>query len=236
MGFTTPDNIPFPDPGSTLTPLETHFAAVAQGAQDAISALRGSTTPPAASEAQRNAIYPTPVQGNAVFRTDRGYVERYYSEYSSGGNPGGRTPADWYPDGTATLPDPIRSMGITGGSTIITATAWAVIPSLSPITLVLPAPAWVDLRLGSWLGASTGNVRAGISVSGATTITEDESGQWGNVMYAQDLNGPASGAWIGKARLLNAGTNIITARAYKAATGTCVANYPILEAFPLRWA
>lgn len=97
MGLTSPDSIPYPEEDNAFAPLAPHFAAVAEGAQTAINNLRASASPPAGSVSGRNAIYPTPVQGNAVFRTDKGYEERFYAEYSAGGNPGGATPAGWYP-------------------------------------------------------------------------------------------------------------------------------------------
>lgn len=96
MGVTLPDNIPFPDPGTSLTPLETHFAAVAEGAQAMGNAIRGATSPSVPSQAARTNLYPTPVQGNSVYRLDLGVTERYFSEYSATGNPGGATPAGWY--------------------------------------------------------------------------------------------------------------------------------------------
>lgn len=97
MGTTAPDNIPFPDAGNAVPPLETHFAALAQGAQDGINSVRASATPSVPSEAARNTLYPSPVQSNSVWRSDRGYEERYFSEYNASANPGGATPAGWYP-------------------------------------------------------------------------------------------------------------------------------------------
>lgn len=49
-----------------------------------------------ASAAARNALYPTPIQGQSVFRTDLGYQETYYGLYNSSTNPGGRATAGWY--------------------------------------------------------------------------------------------------------------------------------------------
>ena len=51
-----------------------------------------------ADAAARNALYPSPVQGNAVFRSDLGYEEVYYAAHNATTNPGGRTPAGWYPN------------------------------------------------------------------------------------------------------------------------------------------
>ena len=49
-----------------------------------------------ADAAARNVLFPSPVQGNAVFRNDLGYEETYYGLYNVSTNPGGKTPAGWY--------------------------------------------------------------------------------------------------------------------------------------------
>jgi len=46
-----------------------------------------------ASQAARNSLFPTPVQGDAVWRTDTGIEQRYYTAYNSKTNPGGKTPS-----------------------------------------------------------------------------------------------------------------------------------------------
>jgi hypothetical protein len=47
--------------------------------------------------AGRTAAYPSPVQGNTVFRTDLGYMERYYTAYDATTNPSGTTgTVGWY--------------------------------------------------------------------------------------------------------------------------------------------
>jgi hypothetical protein len=51
-----------------------------------------------ASAAARNALFPSPVQGNSVFRNDLGYIERYYGLYNISTNPGGLSVAGWYRD------------------------------------------------------------------------------------------------------------------------------------------
>lgn len=50
-----------------------------------------------ASASARDALYPTPAQGQSVFRSDTGWVETYYGLYNASTNPGGATPAGWYP-------------------------------------------------------------------------------------------------------------------------------------------
>lgn len=55
-----------------------------------------SATIKVASATERDTKFPSPVQGNSVFRNDLGYVQTYYALYNVSTNPGGRTPAGWY--------------------------------------------------------------------------------------------------------------------------------------------
>jgi len=52
-----------------------------------------------ADAAARDVLYPSPVQGNAVFRNDLGVEETYYGLYNASTNPGGRDTAGWYSAG-----------------------------------------------------------------------------------------------------------------------------------------
>ena len=49
-----------------------------------------------ANAAARDALYPSPVQGNRVFLSDLGIEQTYYGLYNAGTNPGGRPAAGWY--------------------------------------------------------------------------------------------------------------------------------------------
>lgn len=49
-----------------------------------------------ASQAERDAQYPTPAQGMSVYRTDLGVTQRYYGLFNVSTNPGGRDTAGWY--------------------------------------------------------------------------------------------------------------------------------------------
>lgn len=49
-----------------------------------------------ASDAARDALYPVPVQGNSVFRSDLGNRQTYFALYNSSTNPGGKPAAGWY--------------------------------------------------------------------------------------------------------------------------------------------
>jgi hypothetical protein len=55
-----------------------------------------SGVPIVGNEAGRNSLYPTPAQGNSVFRNDLGTTETYYGLHNASTNPGGRAVAGWY--------------------------------------------------------------------------------------------------------------------------------------------
>lgn len=90
-------NIWTPSGSTDLTPLQTPFATLAQSVDDALVAQDGTIPSAAVADvAARLAKYPSPVQGNRVWRNDLGYEETYYSTYNLTTNPGGRSPAGWY--------------------------------------------------------------------------------------------------------------------------------------------
>lgn len=98
---TTPNYaIPYPDGSTAFTPLQQKFADIALGVDSALTTGIGGSPRLANSDAERNGIYPTPVQGNTVNRPDKGYTERYFGTFNPTTNPGGANPAGWYPDST----------------------------------------------------------------------------------------------------------------------------------------
>lgn len=52
-------------------------------------------------EWERNRAFPSAVQGDRVYRKDRGWEEAYFGLYNATSNRGGATPAGWYPVGGA---------------------------------------------------------------------------------------------------------------------------------------
>lgn len=66
----------------------------ATAAQIAPALRRGMTV---ASAAERATLFPTPVQGDSVFRNDLGEEEIYLAAYNASTNPGGASVAGWYP-------------------------------------------------------------------------------------------------------------------------------------------
>ena len=97
MGQTVNFKIPYPEGTDAYAPLHTHFANIAQATDAAILSGVAGSARAAGSVAQRNTIFPNPVQGNLVYRTDRGYIEQYHATYASSSNPLGATPGGWYP-------------------------------------------------------------------------------------------------------------------------------------------
>ena len=74
------------------------------------------------SQAARDALFTSPVQGNSVFRNDKGGPEVYSALYNASTNPGGASTAGWYP-GTGLIPA-ARRLTTTVQSTSGTAGTW----------------------------------------------------------------------------------------------------------------
>lgn len=96
MATTSPDNIYSPDLSTLFNPT-VDLAAMADSVQDALTATRRQFALPVADATARDAMYPAPVQGNRVWRLDKGWEEAYFAAYNAVSNPGGATPAGWYP-------------------------------------------------------------------------------------------------------------------------------------------
>lgn len=68
-----------------------------------------------ADAAARNVLFPSPVQGDAVWRNDLAIEQRWYGAYNAQTNPSGRTTAGWY--ATTSNIRPIISASVTVGGT-----------------------------------------------------------------------------------------------------------------------
>lgn len=84
MATTTPDNLRTPDIGDPYN-LTTDLAVLADTTQAALSKLGIRNVN---SEAERDAIYPSPVAGNKVYRLDQNFTEVYLAGF-------GWRPAHW---------------------------------------------------------------------------------------------------------------------------------------------
>jgi hypothetical protein len=103
MATTSPDNIRYPVSTDQIAPLETHFANLANDVQTALTTTSTGTSGvlihKVANQSGRDALYPSPIQGQQVFRNDTGLLQTYYGLYNSATNPGGRATAGWYNNG-----------------------------------------------------------------------------------------------------------------------------------------
>lgn len=134
------------------------------------------------------------------------------------------------------LPAPQTKVG--AGVTAVGATSWAALPGIQTISLDLPRPAWVTVTAGAWMQplSGTSDVRAGIALSGATTvIPQDYPGggisAWGEVMWAY---GDYVQSSISKEFKVNAGVTVFTLQAYVYA-GSGNVNYPSFTVTPRAW-
>lgn len=94
---TSPDNITYPVSTDQIAPLESVLAVMASSVQTALNNTKKNYASLVTSQAARDAMFPAPVQGNRVFRTDKGWEETYFAAFHTSTNPGGATPAGWYP-------------------------------------------------------------------------------------------------------------------------------------------
>ena len=94
MATTTPDGISYPTNADSQKTLEQRIQDTATSVQ---TALTHNTVAVVASATARDARFPSPVQGDGVWRSDKGWEERYFSLYNSSTNQGGASVAGWYP-------------------------------------------------------------------------------------------------------------------------------------------
>lgn len=84
-----------PDESLDVDRLNQNFEDINDGYADILT----GSVPVASSSSARDALFPTPVQGNRVCRTDLMYEEAYFDTYNASTNKGGALAAGWYPVG-----------------------------------------------------------------------------------------------------------------------------------------
>jgi len=135
----------------------------------------------------------------------------------------------------AELPEPLIMVG--PAVNVVTASAWGtVVPGTSSVSLTLARPAWVEVSTNAWISAPTGDVRAGVAVSGATVEAANEMGgvvAWGSAMWVTNAYEHRGASKLVRC---NAGTSTFALQAYTTGTGTRSVNYPHFTVKPLRWA
>lgn len=175
MGTTPIYGIRYPDPTTKASQLPTSFQNLATDVEAALSA---ATIPPAfpapvyvaPTAAARDIYWGVPAtepdrltlqnRGAQTVRTDKGWTERYFATFNASTNPGGTTPAGWYPVGGQV---PIGRMLRSGVAKSFT-TAWASDYSLSTYWATSFRQN-VDPYLDGWIVPVTGLYRVGLAIA-----------------------------------------------------------------------
>lgn len=170
---TTPNGRWSPDGTDGVDGLIADLAMMQTTNEAADNVTRGLiTAPTAANQAARDLIYPSPVQGNRVFRADLGVEEVFYGAYNASTNPGGATPQGWYP-----IAGMMPRFAVTkSGNTSTASGAWvennwfnpSVIESRggfsvlteSPTRILVPYRGWYDVTFwANWADAAPNGAR-----------------------------------------------------------------------------
>lgn len=130
------------------------------------------------------------------------------------------------------VPPSVVSNG--GAPQAISATSFAPVPGINPITISFARPALVIVTLGAWLVSSTGDLRVGIQLSGATSQAPNVP-NWGQVMYLAAAGSISNQTSCQKVVQVNAGSTTFTPVAYQQSGGTKQCNYATLQVAPVRW-
>ncbi len=133
----------------------------------------GSRT--ANSDAARAAIFPAPAQGDTVFRTDKGWEERYYAAYNASTNPGGANPAGWYPVAGALPWATARKSGdqaVAAGDIILTIAAVDLFGgfTFTDNALVIPVTGTYEVSANIYIWATSGSYRGAQVVDGSNVV------------------------------------------------------------------
>jgi len=117
-----------------------------------------------ADAAARNSLFPSPVQGNSVFRTDVGYEERYYSLYNVSTNPGGVSVAGWYPV-SGKLPKALARRSTTA---VTLSTGWADRSATANWTTLFADN--VVTYANGWIVPVTGYYEVSVAIAASDTV------------------------------------------------------------------
>ena len=147
---------------------------LASSVSTVFTAYKAASPRTVANAAARNAMFPTPVQGNAVFRNDLGYIERYYGLYNVSTNPGGLSVAGWYRDlgrgQRALLGSGSRNYAL-GGSNV--ATSYTDLPGMTTTVTTSGLPVMITTTI-TIRNAASGTARNATFrlFDGATQLAE----------------------------------------------------------------
>lgn len=150
---------------------------------------------------------------------------------AGGGTPPAPTP----------VPEPFIIPRPTDNNTVTATAQWG--QTLYSGSMTVAEPLWVLVTLGVWAVATAGETRAGVALTGATTVNAAQEqftaiSIWGQTIYAA-FNAIQSGTSqqnLQRTLRLEPGTTNIVVQAYQSGGGTHSINYPVLQVTPLRWA
>lgn len=183
MATTSPDNIWTPDAGDDYA-LTTDLATMADTIQAAIADRARTGVANVASASARDVLYPTPVQGDSVRRLDKGWIETYYATWNSTTNPGGASPAGWYP-----VAEGPRFVAENLGTTVMSTTA----SFLSLNTALGSASVWRN----DGFTTGTGNIDVPLpglyDIAGTVIFPSSSAGAYRGVNLASDVVGAGAG-------------------------------------------
>lgn len=165
---------------------------------------------PVEGEQERDALFPSPVQGNAVFRLDLGYEERYFGVYNATSNPGGLVSAGWYPPSKMFQVQRANAQTLNAGWNFINS-AWggpAVnhLGSFASGGLTIARPGWYDITFGVHLSNATN--------PGAVQITKNSGAPDTANTLASDLINASTTALRTTTRALLASGDVIRGLVY----------------------
>lgn len=83
--------------GSEQYSLKTVANQITNATDDALEIVARGGVPRVANTSERNSLFPSPSQGDSVYRKNVGWEEVYYETYNATTNPGGASSAGWYP-------------------------------------------------------------------------------------------------------------------------------------------
>jgi hypothetical protein len=176
--------------------------------------------PIVAGTAIRNALYPSPTQGNTVFRTDSGVSESYFGLYNVSTNPGGRTTAGWYEEPIGRILQVVE--GIYSGSEVSNSTTTYADTGLT----VTITPKYANSRILILVSqpflkssSASGNAVNTRLVRGASTI-KTLTGMF-NTSTTVEFNGPISYTYIDS-------PGVTSATTYKTQFANAVASAVII--------
>lgn len=194
--------IPVPSGGMQVAPLRVPFQAQGDAIADALDKLRAMSVPSVASTAERAVLFPSPKQGDRVYRKDTAQEETYLGLYNASTNPGGALTAGWYATGgnLGFAENWDDSQSNVTGADWITTTPWGNAVFYSGAPQLVEVTVSAVFGLGT-IGTPTDSGAVSFRAEGATTLDatpNDVARGW--------TPGVASTATLTRYVLVNAGT------------------------------